>query len=69
MHNYVPAMKIINRLQLAWARRQQRREIGRQGWSGVYVGDYVRPPTWGYTIGFGETRCTTQRSWSSMADS
>ncbi|HLZ73741.1 DUF4262 domain-containing protein [Phenylobacterium sp.] len=28
------------------------RRVRRQGWSGIYVGDYRSSPSWAYTIGF-----------------
>src|SRR4051794_11012998 len=51
----VPAMTLIDQLQLAWTKVSLGRRIRRHGWSGVYIGDYEAPPSWAYTQGFDET--------------
>lgn len=48
-------MDILSHLQLARLKIQQAHAIRRNGWIGVYVGEYRRPPAWAYTIGFDET--------------
>lgn len=48
-------MNILDRLRIAWIKRQHGRDIDRCGWSGVYVGDYHSAPSWAYTVGFDET--------------